>query len=92
MKIAIYQPRISYYVGGGEVVPLEMAKYFASHGHDVTIVTSKTPMGFSEYFDSYRRQNHKIKFVYLKPCKSIEWIYKIKPGTSQIYLPLDFRQ
>jgi pyruvate/2-oxoglutarate dehydrogenase complex dihydrolipoamide dehydrogenase (E3) component len=40
-KIAIYQPRCSYYVGGGEIIPMQHAKYFTEIGMDVTLVTSQ---------------------------------------------------
>lgn len=84
MKIAVYQPRISYYVGGGEVVPLQMAKYFSKHKHDVTIVTSHHPEGNSDYFGSFLKANSNIKTLYLELPKTLKWIYEEKPGTSQL--------
>lgn len=84
MKIAIYQPRVSYYVGGGEVVPLEMAKNFALHGHNVTIVTSLIPEGNSEYFDKYLADNPMIHVDYLELPETLKWIYDEKPGTNQL--------
>lgn len=84
MKIAIYQPRISYYVGGGEVVPLEMAKFFSRHHHNITIVTSRHPEGNSEYFDNFLKENTNIKTVYLELPEALKWIYQEKPGTSQL--------
>ena len=32
MNIAIYQPRVSYYVGGGEVLPLEHGVFLKKCG------------------------------------------------------------
>jgi len=84
MKIAIYQPRVSYYVGGGEVVPLEMARNFALHGHKVTVVTSRHPDGNSEYFDKYLSVNPSVEVIYLELPTSLRWIYEEKPGTNQL--------
>jgi len=41
MKICEYHPRISYYVGGGELVVIEQIKRL-SQNHEITIVTSET--------------------------------------------------
>ena len=41
MRIVIHHPRVSYYSGGGEVVPLEQAKFLAKMGHRVTVLTRK---------------------------------------------------
>lgn len=84
MRIAIYQPRVSYYVGGGEVVPLEMAKNFSLHGHEVTIVTSRHPNGNSDYFDKFVLDNPNVKIDFLELPSSLKWIYSEKPGTSQL--------
>ena len=40
MRILIYQPRVSYYVGGGEIVPINQAKLLIEKGFDVIFVTS----------------------------------------------------
>lgn len=89
MKIAIYQPRISYYVGGGETVPLEMARLFSKHGHDVTIVTSKHPEGNSEYFQKYVKDNPKISYEFLELPNTLRWIYEKKPGSNQLRWDLE---
>ncbi len=89
MKIAIYQPRLSYYVGGGEIVPFEMARNFSKHGHEITIVTSHTPMGLSEYFQKYVHENPQIKYEYLQLPKALKWIYDEKPGSSQMRWDLE---
>jgi len=41
VKIALIQPRVSYFTGGGEKLPLIHAKYLALAGIDVTIYTTK---------------------------------------------------
>lgn len=84
MRIAIYQPRVSYYVGGGETVPLEMARYFALHGHEVTILTTKHPSGFSDYYSNFVQENPGINYTYLDLPNSLKWLYKEVPGISQL--------
>ena len=41
MKISIIQPRISYYIGGGEKLPLIHAELLSQKGHEVVIFTTK---------------------------------------------------
>jgi len=81
MKIAIYQPRVSYYVGGGEIVPLEHAHYLSKIGHDVTIVTTEAPfIKKSDYFVTFCEQNKNISIKYLRVPVDLEWIYKKPAG------------
>jgi glycosyltransferase involved in cell wall biosynthesis len=83
MKIAIYQPRASYYVGGAEVFALMQAKWFSKLGHSVTLVTVRAPfIKQSEYFRSLIRKNKKIKVVFLKVPNSLRWLYKIPAGIN----------
>lgn len=83
MKIAIYQPRASYYVGGGEIVPLEHAHFLTLHGHSVTLITTKAPfIKESEYFKRFRAENKNIKIIYINVPGYYEWIYRIPPGTD----------
>ena len=85
MKIAIYQPRVSYYVGGGEVVPLEHAKYLSKSGHRVTLVTTRASfIKKSEYFIAFLKNNPKVKVAYLDLPKELSWIYQEKPGQRWI--------
>jgi len=83
MNIAIYQPRASYYVGGGEVVTLEQAHFLTLHGHSVTLVTTKAPfIKESEYFKKFRIKNKNIKIIYINVPEYYKWIYSILPGTN----------
>lgn len=67
MKILIYQPRASYFTGGGEVYPLQNAKFFAKLGHDVTILTTKADFLVpSEYFTNFVNDNKSIHIEYLE--------------------------
>lgn len=40
MKIAVIQPRASYYLGGGEIAPIEQSRQFLRLGQDLTFFTS----------------------------------------------------
>lgn len=69
MKILVYQPRASYYTGGGEVYSLQNAKFFAKLGHDVTLLTTKAPfikesITLIEYIFE-RAREEKGLFVYM---------------------------
>lgn len=84
MKILIYQPRVSYYIGGGEIYPLQMAKFFMMLGHSVTILTTKADyLVESEYFKNFIRDNPNIKVEYLELDLNYKDIYNIKPGMCQ---------
>lgn len=81
MKILIYQPRASYYTGGGEVYPLQNAKFFAKAGHDVTLLTTKAPfIKESEYFIDFKRENPNVKIDYLELDDNFNNIYANTPG------------
>jgi len=81
MRVNIYQPRASYYVGGAEVVALQHAKYLARAGYRVTLFTTKAafirPTG---YFRSFVRENPAVDIRYISVPKSLAWIYKNPPG------------
>ncbi len=82
MKILIYQPRVSYYVGGGEVVPLEQAKGFRKLGHEVTILTSSAPfIKKSDYYNRFVKENSDIEIIELEIPEELSYIYETTPGT-----------
>ncbi len=60
MKLLIHHPRLSYYLGGGEIVPLQQAAILSQLGHDVTILTAK-PIAYSTLYNQFRHQNRQIK-------------------------------
>lgn len=80
MRLAIYQPRVSYYKGGGEVVPLEQAKWLAEMGHDITLITTKA--NFIRTVEGFNQLTHHsgIKVEYIHVPKNLAWIYDIEPG------------
>lgn len=81
MKILIYQPRASYFVGGGEVYPLQNAKFFAKLGHDVTLLTTKADfLEESEYFKDFIKENPDVKIEYLILDDNFKEIYDIPAG------------
>lgn len=78
MRIAIHQPRVSYYTGGGEVVPLEQAKRIA-HAHEVTILTSNRPK--SDLFLKFLAEDNNVNVRYFEvPAE----IYAMPAGHSQL--------
>lgn len=81
MKILIYQPRASYFTGGGEVYPLQNAIFFSKLGHDVSLLTTKAEfLNESDYFKIFTKENPKIKIVYLNLDEKFKSIYKKDPG------------
>ena len=85
MNLAIYQPRISYYVGGGEVVPLQQAHFLSLLGHKVTVVTTRASfIKPSDYFLKFVKANPKIKIKYLDLSANLKWIYNELPGKRWI--------
>jgi glycosyltransferase involved in cell wall biosynthesis len=81
MNIAIYQPRVSYYLGGGEVIPLEHARVFSMRGHNVTIVTVRAPyIKQSNLFKEFIRKNRRVHIFYIDLPKEYATIYKAPPG------------
>ncbi len=83
MKIAIYQPRASYYVGGAEVVALEHARWLSKLGHKITLTTSRAPfIKQSDYFKKFVKENRAVKTDYLSLPQSTAWLYKIPAGSN----------
>lgn len=82
MKIAIHQPRVSYYVGGGERVPLEQAKYLAKLGHDIVLVTTNAN-NKSSLFKNFVKENPRIKIKAFKLSDKLNQLYKIDLGQNR---------
>lgn len=79
LKILIHQPRLSYYIGGGEIIPLMQARALSSFGHKVEILTSYGPK-FSQIFKNFCQENPQIKIYYLSLPKKDQKIYHEQPG------------
>lgn len=83
MNIAIYQPRVSYYVGGGEILPLDHGIFLKKCGHKITIITTRASfIKESEYFKNYKKANKNTRIDYIDLPQSLERLYKIKPGEN----------
>ncbi|MDP1719332.1 MAG: glycosyltransferase family 4 protein [bacterium] len=82
MKIAIHQPRISYYFGGGERVPLEQARYLSRLGHHVTIVTTKTARPSALFMD-FVRKNPSVHVELVPMSTKLKVLHRIVPGHSR---------
>lgn len=82
MKIAIHQPRASYYIGGGERVPLEQAKYLYKLGHKVTIVTTDTKNP-SAIFSDLKKNYPGIKIAAFKLSDKLKEVYKTDLGQNR---------
>lgn len=84
MKILIYQPRCSYYVGGGEIVPLEQAKMLSKMGHKVVLLTAKIKgLKKSEVFRNFILNNPDIKIEYVPVDGELLDIYKTEAGMNK---------
>lgn len=64
MTICIYIPTASFFVGGGEIVPLNQAQYLSKRGHDVTVLVLKTNKE-TEFFKKLKKEASNVKVKYL---------------------------
>ena len=83
MKILVYQPRASYFLGGGEVYPLQTIKFFCKDGHDVTLLTTKAKfLKESDYFKEFKKDTPNLKIEYLELDDNFKSIYDIPAGVD----------
>lgn len=86
-RIFINQPRISYYIGGAEMVSLDHAKYLYSNGYEVTILTIKPLTIGYNYSDRYLEFKNfykgKISFLEFEFEPKYRYIFNIKPGENR---------
>jgi len=81
MKILIYQPRISYYVGGGEMLAMDHACFLAKMGHEVEVVTIKSDfIKITDTFYNFVQSNKNLKIHYIEIPLCLKDIYKKTPG------------
>lgn len=71
MKVGIYIPTASFFVGGGEVVPMMQAKYLQKYGIDVTVILLETEKETS-FLKDFKNRNSEIKYHYLKTPKNFQ--------------------
>jgi glycosyltransferase involved in cell wall biosynthesis len=70
MKILVLQPRISYYVGGGEIVPSYQMAELSKLGNEVMLITTK-PSKPSEYLQLLKKAGVKITFSSVKSLDNV---------------------
>lgn len=64
MRICVYIPTASFYVGGGEVIPLIQARQLQKIGHEVAVVTLKVE-NETNYFKAFKKDNPSINYCSL---------------------------
>lgn len=82
MKILIYQPRLSYYTGGGEVVPVQQAIYLSKLGHQVTVVTTRASFNKKSELLLLLERTDGVRLVYIDIPEKFKWIYDSVPGEN----------
>lgn len=83
MRMLIYQPRISYFIGGGEIYPIQTAKFFSILGHNKIIKIYKKIKNDRHNFahkvdiNTYDKINHDLINKSLKIIdNNIRYIFK----------------
>ncbi len=71
MKIAIYIPTASFFVGGGEVVPLMQAQYLKNLVDSVDLITLKTEKR-TDIFNTFIKKNPEINIIYVDTPRNFE--------------------
>jgi len=84
MDIGIIQPRVSYYVGGGEKVPTRHIEYLCRKGHKVTLYTLKPGNKGTFLYQSLVSKNISNLKIYEYPStEKLEILHKIEPGQDR---------
>ncbi|NCS98884.1 glycosyltransferase family 4 protein [Candidatus Parcubacteria bacterium] len=82
MRILIYQPRVSYYVGGGEIVPINQAKLLIEKGFDVIFVTSCADwIKESDIFKEFKNK-FSSNIIQVNIPERLKKIYEVEPGLN----------
>ncbi len=88
MKIAIIQPRASYYIGGTEKVCLKHVEFLLKFGNEVVFYTIKPPQNYQysiiykEFKDS-SGEDKNLKILEFEIPKNQEYIFGEYPGQNQ---------
>lgn len=85
MKIAIIQPRVSYYLGGGEKVPLIHADLLSKKGHSVFVYTTKVKQSNQTYLyrDLKKKTIKNVSFIEFSIPTKYKYIYQIEAGEDR---------
>lgn len=86
MRIAIIQPRTSYYLGGSEKVSIKHAQYLSELGHEIDFYTSTSLfIEDSELFkDFLRNKNKNINILKFDISDWFPGLYNLEPDTEHI--------
>ncbi len=89
MKILIYQPRASYYVGGGEVVAINQAIHLIKSGHEVIFITTNAEwLVESDIFKKFKSDFPENVFQFTIPA-ILKYIYNKEPGHDWVRWDLE---
>lgn len=69
MNICVYIPTASFFIGGGEIVPLMQSKFLAKIGNNVTVVVLKVGKE-TPYFQKFKAENNNIHYSYIQATYS----------------------
>lgn len=89
MKIAVVQPRLSYFNGGGEKIPLDSIANSINLVEDVTfsLFTTKPPIPYSGTYIDFKNKylgNSKIDIVEIPVPTKFKYLYDIMPGEDRL--------
>jgi len=84
-KIAIIQPRISYYIGGGETVPIKQIEELSRRdGLKIDVFTWKIPRNKqTKYYINLKKNIRNINFIEINIPKKYKYIFDEVPGKNQ---------
>jgi len=84
-KIAIIQPRIPYYIGGGEIISMKQIKELSRRDIEIDVYTWKIPKSKQSkyYIDLKKEINNKVNFIEIEIPRKYKYIFKIQAGTTQ---------
>ncbi len=88
MKIAIIQPRASYYFGGTEKICLKNIEFLLKFGNEIVFYTIKPPKNYRysviyKEFKDRLNENKNLKILEFEIPKNQEYIFKEYPGQNQ---------
>jgi glycosyltransferase involved in cell wall biosynthesis len=86
MKIAIIQPRTSYFVSGSEKISLKHAEFLAKIGHSVDLYTTNySGIRYTNLFNDFLEKNIKnVEIFSFDTSKIIPGIYDIEPDREHV--------
>ncbi len=85
MRIAVIQPRVSYYKGGGEIFPMQfMLELTRRTDMEVRLYTLKAPAEETQAYINFKKAaTQKIQISEYPIPKKYRYLYDIEPGESR---------